>query len=242
MDPLQESQILYGEVVRCIEQIGSYMRVECPEQMCYSQTSGWHAYPGYVEVAALEALDGEISAFASVSSHTASLPLGSRFGVQDAGAFWLLETGEMLDKSKTRYEPFPTRAKWQEFILDLALSFPASAYFWGGMSTYTGSGTGYDCSGLVHALFRAGGHKLPRNAHDQYLICPRKAIASCEAGDLVFLEGEKGRMVHVMLALDDKSVLESTSWKQKGTHRISLAERLVDWPANRVHRASLFPS
>jgi cell wall-associated NlpC family hydrolase len=58
-------------------------------------------------------------------------------------------------------------------------------YVWGG----TGP-TGYDCSGLVQAAWKAAGVAIPRTTYTQVAVgAPVPAIATLAPGDLIFIMG-----------------------------------------------------
>lgn len=54
-DPLQETQIVKGEVVNVLERRGGWYRVECREQPEFTHSGRWEGYPGWVQADALQA-------------------------------------------------------------------------------------------------------------------------------------------------------------------------------------------
>ncbi|MDP1835973.1 MAG: C40 family peptidase [Chlamydiales bacterium] len=52
-DPLQQTQLRYGEPVDVIEVQGSWARIEAPRQQRFTTDRGWHSYPGWVKWNAL---------------------------------------------------------------------------------------------------------------------------------------------------------------------------------------------
>lgn len=52
-DPLQETQVLKGELVLVYERKDDWYRVECPEQMEFTHNSKWEGYPGWIPAGAL---------------------------------------------------------------------------------------------------------------------------------------------------------------------------------------------
>jgi hypothetical protein len=80
-----------------------------------------------------------------------------------------------------------------------ALSLISSPYLWGGASPF-----GYDCSGLVQAVFRRCGVDLPRDSKDQSACGRQIALSDARAGDLIFFPG------HVALCLDDLRIIHAT--------------------------------
>jgi cell wall-associated NlpC family hydrolase len=66
-------------------------------------------------------------------------------------------------------------------------------YVWGGESP-----SGYDCSGLVQAAYRAAGINLPRTAQEQFDAGPHlPAGAPLQPGDLVFFGASASDVTHV---------------------------------------------
>jgi hypothetical protein len=72
-----------------------------------------------------------------------------------------------------------------------AWRFLGLPYVWGGTSAF-----GYDCSGLVYALFARYGRVLPRDAADQRRVGRPIPLRAARPGDLLFFGG-RGRIHHV---------------------------------------------
>ena len=83
--------------------------------------------------------------------------------------------------------------------VNVALSLESSPYLWGGTSPY-----GYDCSGLVQAIFRRCGVQLPRNSKDQNACGREIALGESTSGDLIFFPG------HVALHMGDLRIIHAT--------------------------------
>lgn len=54
-DPLQESQLLYGEEVEILEELDGWAKVSAVEQREWNHNNQWEGYPGWVELRALAA-------------------------------------------------------------------------------------------------------------------------------------------------------------------------------------------
>ncbi len=73
-------------------------------------------------------------------------------------------------------------------LVDAAESFIGSDYAWGG----TTARGGFDCSGLVRAVYQLNGLDLPRSVADQYRAGMDVAKDRLEKGDLVFFSSTPG--------------------------------------------------
>ena len=78
-------------------------------------------------------------------------------------------------------------------ILEHASQLIGTTYLWGGKS-----GFGFDCSGLVQAVFNTNGISFPRDSRYQYEMVEKKNIKleKAETGDLLFFE-ENDKICHV---------------------------------------------
>ena len=76
----------------------------------------------------------------------------------------------------------------RERLAAAAESFIGSDYSWGG----TTSRGGFDCSGLVRAVYQLNGLDLPRSVADQYRVGTAVPKDRLEKGDLVFFSSSPG--------------------------------------------------
>jgi len=88
-------------------------------------------------------------------------------------------------------------------------------YLWGGTVA-----PNYDCSGLMQAAFASVGIWLPRDAYQQYDFTERVALATLQAGDLVFF-GTPAKIDHVGLYLEQGKYIHS-SGKDAGRNGIAI--------------------
>src|SRR5581483_1852709 len=120
-------------------------------------------------------------------------------------------------------------------IVNLAQSLVGSRYTWGGSSPTTG----FDCSGLVHHIFRSLGYTIGRTVEEQFTAGRRVRLEELRPGDVVFYQNTYmrglshngiylggGRFVH---AVDESTgvaitPLNSPYWEQRYVGAI----RLVD--------------
>ncbi len=82
-------------------------------------------------------------------------------------------------------------ADLREKLVATAESFIGVEYTWGGTSRREG----FDCSGLVRAVYQLNGLSLPRSMTDQYRAGSTIARDRLRKGDLVFFSGSPGQPV-----------------------------------------------
>jgi cell wall-associated NlpC family hydrolase len=251
-DPLQETQLVYGERVRVRAVKDGWAQVEAVEQAEYTHARRWQGYPGWLPAAALIAPDPLASPNIVVTVKWAEswqdaygrapsphrFPLGTRLRAVDMGGqLWRVE---LLDGS-TVWMPRGAGAALRELlsrplmeqrrgIVRTAELFIGEAYWWGGRSPQPepaapGRAGGVDCSGLTHLAYRAAGFEIPRDAHEQRLRATR--VNALQPADLVFLSerDNPARIVHVMLYAGEGQLIEGPGTGQR-VRRISVAERL----------------
>ncbi len=142
--------------------------------------------------------------------------------VEDDYPGWL-EIADLahLELAQTPYRAIAlTRAEIQP-RLPAAIAFALAAmeqpnqYLWGGTVA-----PDYDCSGLMQAAFLSAGIWLPRDAYQQEAFAEPVAIASLEAGDLIFF-GPPHKATHVALYLGEGRYIHS-SGKDQGRNGIGI--------------------
>ena len=249
-DPLQETQLLYGELVRVLKTEDGWAQLEAVEQPEFTHARRWQGYPGWVPAAALSAAGRPWPTTAVVTAPWAEtwqdayrrqsspwrFPMGTRLRAVDMGGqLWhaeLLDGGTVwmardAARSLEELAALPALDR-RRLIVRNAEQLVGQPYYWGGRSP-----DGLDCSGLVNLAYRAAGVDIPRDAHEQFLrATPVKAL---QPGDLVFLSerGNPQRIVHVMLYAGNGELIEGPG-TGSAVRRISVGERLghpVDWLA-----------
>jgi peptidoglycan DL-endopeptidase CwlO len=89
-----------------------------------------------------------------------------------------------------------------------AIAFAFSAlgtpYVWGGTGP-SGSGGGYDCSGLVQAAWAAAGVSIPRDTYQQWATLPHIATSAIQPGDLLYYENEG----HVAMYVGNGQIIDA---------------------------------
>ena len=227
-DHHQQTQLLHGERVHLLEEIGGWAYIEALEQPYYS-SKGWQGYTGWVPLTALaesrsDAPQCVLNEYVTTiyQDFSCTIPL------------MILPMGASLDLLGSRrvrlacgnegWIPFqcvstPTVA-FRELLLLRAQAFLDSPYFWGGCSPhaphYWGSRCGVDCSGLVHILYRSLNTVVPRDAKDQARRSTSLSISALQPGDLIFTapNDEPNKIDHVMLFVSSAQLLEATRQSQ----------------------------
>lgn len=98
--------------------------------------------------------------------------------------------------------PLPASTKSSpdpRLIVKEARKFLGTPYLWGGSSP-----CGFDCSGLVQAIYRTFGIYLPRDSKDQKRIGRKIAHKDIAVGDLLFFRG------HVAIAINRYRFIHSS--------------------------------
>ncbi|OGX39202.1 MAG: hypothetical protein A3C53_04450 [Omnitrophica WOR_2 bacterium RIFCSPHIGHO2_02_FULL_68_15] len=236
-DPLQETQLLYGEEVLVHETRDGWARIEAVEQPEWSHHGRWEGYPGWVEQRGLaEASSWEPNL--TVTSklgvirnrpHSSGLvllrcSLGTWLRVEDSSNDWqriiLLDGREgwihaRHTASLRAMQAMPTSSR-RTWILQAARQFLGDPYYWGGRTAHDPGAsspphTAVDCSGLVNLCYRAAGLIIPRDAHEQFLKAAPISLEQAQPADLVFLSSAKhpDRITHVMLYAGKGRVIEA---------------------------------
>lgn len=94
----------------------------------------------------------------------------------------------------------PSEADLREKLAATAESFIGVDYAWGGTSTRSG----FDCSGLVLAVYQLNGLAMPRSVRDQFRAGSAVAGNGMRKGDLVFFSASPGgELSHVGIYIGD---------------------------------------
>ena len=246
-DPMEESQLLYGEPVQAFEETEGWVRVEAVEQQEWSHHEQWEGYPGWIEKSSLlsPAKDWApnlivISKSATVRGEPAAhatekltLSIGSllmellsnergwrRVRLLDGSSGWLVEN---------EAAPFPVRFSnyplLRQNLVRTARLFIGDPYYWGGRAARTG----LDCSSLTGLAHQANGLRIPRDAQEQWMKARPLNRDQLKPGDLVFLSNPKDprKITHVMLYAGDGRVIEGPGTGEK-VREIEMEPRLKE--------------
>lgn len=244
-DPLQESQVIFGERVHLHEELGDWLLVSCLEQQKFTPLEGWHGYPGWIKRSQVienkkfflnnlivtesfatiyDQPDGKALFSLTLGSHLEGVPLktwwrvnlfGKRHGFIKGTDVRLLADMKKMGEKEKR-----------KSILAFGEKFLSSPYVWGGRSFYNinyQGVTGVDCSGLVNLLYRLHGISIPRDAKDQFLKSKPTDFKGIKPGDLIFLSKDS-KIYHVIIYQRDDLLLES-AMEPNCVREISFLER-----------------
>ncbi len=266
-DPLQESQLLYGDPVTVLEIQGEWARVAAPDQQEWTHNRRWEGYPGWMRVADLVPEPAGWSPNLVVTSKLAhahtdpspdsspllTLSLGTRLMGSEEATGWKIRlldgstgwTGrdEALDFMRWRAADEDSgRVRGQ--IVTAARLLLGSPYYWGGRSSHDPMTAGpphaaVDCSGLVGLCYQSADVWIPRDAHEQWMKARPIPREELQPADLVFLADPENahRITHVMLYAGDGKAIEGPG---TGTvvREIPLVERMREAAGRRVYYGS----
>ncbi len=207
----QVAQWLFGETADVLERNKKWARLRFHHD----------GYEGWVDVKQMGTVEDaeqkpvrSIEQFMHVSTATGALmvPFGAVLPAYSAGHF-NIGTEQLSFPGRTTAQANGTPVMRMLNLKDQWLNTP---YLWGGRSPF-----GVDCSGLTQMLFLVGGLKLPRDAWQQAeLGTAVDLIGLATTGDLAFFDNEEGRIVHVGIILEDRTILHAS-----GRVRIDLIDQ-----------------
>lgn len=115
--------------------------------------------------------------------------------------------------------PGPAATDLRERLAATAESFIGIDYAWGGTTTRSG----FDCSGLVLAVYRLNGLAMPRSVRDQYRAGTDVSRDRLSKGDLVFFTSSPGgELSHVGIYIGNGTFIHAPG-SGKNVRRESLA-------------------
>jgi len=193
LDSHVQTQALYGQTVQVLEIRGGWVKVAVRGEPDPQDPRG---YPGWLPSAQLTSgFDDRGKYVVAVSRNapllvhgrTLMLSYGTRLPlVKWGGDFAVVRTPDGVGTVSGVEEPLRYSAA---SIVRQAERFVGVRYLWGGLSAW-----GYDCSGLVWAVYRAHGITIPRDADPQFRHGARVSLNALRPGDLLFYGSQ--RYVH----------------------------------------------
>jgi cell wall-associated NlpC family hydrolase len=204
---LMDTQMLLGERVVVVSVAGGWANVVVPDQPSPLDARGYPVWVPLVQLAALapppplantEATvvkpttwlrNDSDEAITELSFATRLPVLGSdetrvQVGLPGGSSGWVDDSAVVVTATGAVALP-----QTGDSIVESARAFIGLRYLWSGTS-----GFGFDCSGLVHIVYRAHGIVLPRDADAQALVGSAVSKPALQPGDLVFLA--RGGAVH----------------------------------------------
>jgi cell wall-associated NlpC family hydrolase len=214
LDSHVQTQALYGQEVVILERRGAWARVAVVDEPDPQDPRG---YPGWLPVRQL-VLGGAVAPGpAAIVTATSSVlrGAGSKLEVsfatrlplvRVAGQRAVVLTARGAEASLplravriVRAPGHPTGAQ----VVETTRRFLGIRYIWGGLSVF-----GYDCSGLVWAVYRSFGATIPRDADPQFRGGTAVARTQLRPGDLLFY-GTQRYVHHVAIYAGGGQMLES---------------------------------
>jgi gamma-D-glutamyl-L-lysine dipeptidyl-peptidase len=227
------SQLLLGEPVLIRSERDGWAEVVAPWQPSLSDETG---YPGWLPTAHL----GELPLAAS-DPVSVRIPVTTLYAEPGAGPVAEVSFGTVLASTERTgghvrvalpdgedgwLSEDAVRASGEDTPderLRLAGQFLGLRYLWAGTSSY-----GLDCSGLVHAVFRVLGMRVPRDASDQQAGLPAVGVDEVQPGDLYFF-ARPGEDIHHVGFVSPNGML----------HASETGARLEDEPLGDDRRSTL---
>jgi gamma-D-glutamyl-L-lysine dipeptidyl-peptidase len=210
-----DSQMLFDETVKVLKLQSGWARVVVPGQSTPLDSRGYPVWIPLRQLTAAPPPDASETAMVVTPTTWLRSPDGTlrhrvSFGTvmpvlgEASTTYEVSGPGGVMfvDKAAVSTQNLPKTAA---SIIATARSFIGLPYLWGGTS-----GFGYDCSGLVYALFKAHGILLPRDAGPQALRGVPVSRTDLQAGDLVFFSSG-GVVYHVAIYAGQGFVVDSPS-------------------------------
>lgn len=234
-DDLQETQVLYNEILLYKGEDEGWYQVEASEQQEFSHQQSWQGYPGWIRKDQVSLVD-EVpeynsvirSSFAEIfSAPSSSSPIlfvvsgGTKFNqIGCIGRFCKValpdKTFGWIVKNKTAsLDEKRSEDDLRKNVVRAARLFLKTPYLWGGrsfpMPSLEGMATGVDCSGLVNLAYRISGIDIARDAHEQWMLSEPVAADQLKPGDLIFISkpSDFTSIRHVMLFLGGENFIEA---------------------------------
>lgn len=225
-----DTQALYGDEVTILKSSGNWHRIAIKDQYVPYQKEG---YPGWVPKSHVTATSTDFSdcSIAIVNakmatlynvdtkkkymdiSYSTILPIikveGEWLHVQTpANGVKLLKKSDAKTAKKYADIPKPT----QKQIVDEAKRFLNLPYLWAGTSAL-----GYDCSGIIYAVYKNHGILIPRDSFYQATKGTAVSKSKLQPGDLIFFAGNagKGKVYHVGLYVGEGKMIHAPNASSK---------------------------
>ena len=225
-----DTQALYSDEVTILKSSGNWHRIAIKDQYVPYQKQG---YPGWVpkshvvetttnfEDCSIAVVKAKVAPLYNVDnkkkymdiSYSTILPV-----IKEEGEWLHVQTPsngvKLLKKTDAKIAkkygdiPKPT----QKQIVDEAKRFLNLPYLWAGTSAL-----GYDCSGIIYAVYKNHGILIPRDSFYQATKGIVVSKSKLQPGDLVFFAGNagKGKVYHVGLYVGDGKMIHAPNTSSK---------------------------
>lgn len=202
----QVNELLFGERAEVLEiNDDDWARIRCE----------WDGYEGWCrsgQLALVSRKEYRKNLKFIASKHTDKLefengdlwlPLGSDLRSIKGGKIIVCN---LAGKYKGKKLPVDKLTLNSETLKDAGLRYMHAPYQWGGRTM-----AGIDCSGLTQMAFKLCGRAIPRDADQQALEGETvDFLQHAKCGDLAFFNNADGKIVHVGILLDERTILHAT--------------------------------
>ena len=228
-----DTQALYGQEVTILKSSGDWYRITVNDQYTPDSQSG---YPGWVpkshiteanlnyedcSIAIVEVPIAKLYNEPKLSdkNHFMAISYSTILPVIQQDKEWLqVQTPSngvkyLRQQDAKTIESYATILKpTQEDIVDSAKKFLGLPYLWAGTS-----GFGFDCSGIIHSVYKNHGILIPRDSSAQATKGMGIAKNNRQPGDLVFFAHNKGKgkVYHVGMYIGDGKMLHAPNSSRK---------------------------
>jgi cell wall-associated NlpC family hydrolase len=225
-DDLNETQVLYNEILAYRGENAGWYQVEAEEQKEFTHNQAWQGYPGWIKkdkavfigekpeynIVVRSRVARILEKPLAVSEVLLAVSVGTKFKeTGKEGGFYKVglsgnATGWISENEAARIDASESEDQKRQAIVKEAKLFLGTPYYWGGR----GFGA-VDCSGLVNLAYRASGIDVPRDAHEQWMAAKPIVDGELKPGDLIFLskKGDFKSIVHVLLYLAGEDFIEA---------------------------------
>jgi gamma-D-glutamyl-L-lysine dipeptidyl-peptidase len=214
LDSHVQTQALYGQEVVVLERSGGWAKVAVVDEPDPQNPNG---YPGWLPAAQLrpgfrasgrDLVVTAPTAQLRVHGRVLTLSYGTRLPLMRSGVVGTPDgTGTVAGAGWTAPLTLSPAS-----VIAQAKRFLGVHYLWGGLSAW-----GYDCSGLIWAVYRAHGQTIPRDADPQFRHGTPVPRSSLRPGDLLFF-GSPSYAEHDAIYVGNDRMLEAPD----SAHRVRI--------------------
>jgi cell wall-associated NlpC family hydrolase len=226
LDSHVQTQALYGQEVTILQRRGAWVKIAITDE---PDPQDPHGYPGWLPAKQLvhprEIAQEEPRAIVTAPSgwlrdmkgrRLVELSFATQLSfVRSKGKDVVVRSARgdeaLLARVQVRLQDVAHHPSGAE-VVAVAERFLGIRYLWGGLSVF-----GYDCSGLVWAVYRSYGLTIPRDADPQFRDGAPVAKAKLRPGDLLFY-GTQRYVHHVAIYAGSGRMVEAPD----SAHRVRL--------------------